>query len=43
MYAIQENELDQLRDLTGFLDNELRFAEQYVEVLRDVKSNWVDE
>ena len=43
MYAIQENELEQLRDLTSFLDNEVHFVEQYLEVLRDVKSNWVDE
>ena len=43
MYAIQENELDQLRDLTSFLDMELHFVEQYVDVLRDVKASWVDE
>ncbi|KIP06763.1 hypothetical protein PHLGIDRAFT_128090 [Phlebiopsis gigantea 11061_1 CR5-6] len=43
MYAIQENELEQLRDLTSLLDNEMQFVEQYLEVLRDVKANWVDE
>lgn len=43
IYAIQENEIDQQRELTNFLDLELNFAEQYVEVLRDVKMNWVDD
>ena len=43
IYAIQENEIDQQRELTNFLDLELNFAEQYVEVLRDVKMNWVEE
>ena len=43
IYAIQENEIDQQRELTNFLDLELNFAEQYVEVLHDVKMNWVDE
>ena len=43
MYAIQENELDQLRDLTSFLDTELHFIEQYLQVLREAKANWVDE
>jgi hypothetical protein len=40
--AIQENEIQQLRDLTSFLDVEMNFAQQYLEVLQDVKSNWCD-
>lgn len=43
MYAIQENEVLQLRDLTSFVDLKLNFIEQYLAVLRDVKANWVDE
>ena len=43
MYAIQENEVEQLRELTGFLDMEMNYAEQYLEVLREVKSGWIDE
>ncbi|EIN05710.1 BAR-domain-containing protein [Punctularia strigosozonata HHB-11173 SS5] len=43
MYAIQENELSQLKDLGSFLDAELSFVNQYAEILRDVKSDWVDE
>lgn len=43
MYAIQENEVSQLRDLTALLALETNFVEQYLEVLRDVKAGWVDE
>lgn len=43
MQAIQENEIQQLRELTSFLDLELNFAKQYYEVLQDVKANWCDE
>lgn len=43
MYAIQENELDQLRDLTSFLDMELHYVEQYLEVLRETRAGWIDE
>ena len=38
--AIQDREVEQLRDLTGMLDAELAFAEQYAEILRDVKRDW---
>lgn len=41
--AIQENEIDELREIKRFLELELNFAEQYAEVLKDVKENWVDE
>ena len=43
MHAIQENEIDQLRDLSKCLEMEIRFAEQYLDVLRGVKEDWVDE
>lgn len=38
--AIQQNEIDQIRALGSFLDNELSYAEQYTQILRDVKDNW---
>ena len=38
--AIQQNEIDQIRVLGHFLDNELSYAEQYTQILRDVKGNW---
>ncbi len=43
MYAIQEDELEQLRELTGFLDMEIHFVEQYLYVLKEAKSSWIDE
>lgn len=43
MHAIQENEIDQLRELSRFLEMEIRFAEQYMDVLRGVKEDWIDE
>jgi hypothetical protein len=43
MYAIQENELDQLRDLGSFLDIELNFFAQALELLQEVKAGWTDE
>ena len=43
MHAIQENEIDQLRELSKFLEMEIKFAEQYVDVLRSVKEDWIDE
>ena len=38
--AIQQNEIDQIRELGSLLDNELNYAEQYTQILRDVKDNW---
>ena len=38
--AIQENEIDQLRELTNALDLELDFAEQYLEILKATKVDW---
>ncbi|KAJ7635099.1 hypothetical protein FB45DRAFT_910766 [Roridomyces roridus] len=40
MHAIQENEIVQLRDLTGLLTNEIKFVEEYLDVLRDTRANW---
>jgi hypothetical protein len=40
--AIQENEVQQLQDLTNVLNVEVNFVQQYLEVLQDVKSNWFD-
>jgi hypothetical protein len=37
---MQQNEIDQIRALGSFLDNELSYAEQYTQILRDVKDNW---
>ncbi|KAF9040095.1 hypothetical protein BJ165DRAFT_1531067 [Panaeolus papilionaceus] len=40
MHAIQENELNQHRELTAFLDLETNYVESYLEVLRDVRLEW---
>ena len=40
MDAIREGDLDSLRELGGFLDTEIRFAEQYLEALKEVKTEW---
>lgn len=42
MHAIQENETAQMRDLTSFLDLEIHFVQQYLDVLVDVRSDWPD-
>lgn len=42
MHGIQENETQQLHELTTFLDVQFNFAKQCVEVLQDVKANWSD-
>jgi hypothetical protein len=43
MHSIQENEIVQLRELTSFLDLEINFVQQYLNVLTDVKSDWYKE
>ena len=43
IHAIQEEEIDQFRALTGFLDMEIRYAENYLEVMKGIKADWVDE
>ncbi|KAF8908799.1 hypothetical protein CPB85DRAFT_767226 [Mucidula mucida] len=40
MHAIQENEIDQLRELTNFLDIEVNFVKQYLEVLQETQAEW---
>ncbi|THU93410.1 BAR-domain-containing protein [Dendrothele bispora CBS 962.96] len=40
IHSIQETEIDQLRELTAFLDLEMNFVERYLEVLRETKSEW---
>ncbi|KAI0030841.1 hypothetical protein K488DRAFT_87382 [Vararia minispora EC-137] len=37
---IRKRESEQLRDLRDLLDAELRFAEQYAEILRDIRDGW---
>jgi hypothetical protein len=41
--AIQEREIDQIRDLSSLLDGELKFAEQYVKILKEAKSGWAEQ
>ena len=43
MHAIQENEIAQLRDLTGLMNLEFHFVESYLEVLKGVRDEWVNE
>jgi hypothetical protein len=43
MHAIQENEIDQLRELSKFLEMEIKFAEQHLDVLKGVQDDWIDE
>jgi hypothetical protein len=43
MHAIQENEIEQLHELTAFLDLEMHFVAQYAEVLTSVKAEWCHE
>jgi hypothetical protein len=43
MQAIQENEIQQLRDLTKLLAAEMRFAEHYLDVLHTTQDEWLDE
>lgn len=43
MYSVQENETQQLHELTMFLDAQLNFVKQCVEVLHDVQANWCDD
>ncbi len=40
MHAIQENEIDQLRELTGFLESEVNFVKQYLEILQETQAEW---
>jgi hypothetical protein len=40
MYAIQENEYNQLEELTSFLTLETNFVQSYLAVLNEVKEDW---
>ena len=40
MHAIQENELNQLQGLTALIDTELNFVQNYLSVLKEVKSDF---
>ncbi|KAG7452760.1 BAR-domain-containing protein [Guyanagaster necrorhizus] len=40
MHAIQENEIDQLRELTNFLESEVNFVKQYLDVLQETQAEW---
>lgn len=42
MKVVQDNEIEQQRELGALLDAELNFVQQYVSVLKDVKSDWQD-
>ncbi|KZP05432.1 BAR-domain-containing protein [Athelia psychrophila] len=39
---IQANDAKQLKELTSFLDLEINFVQQYLEVLQQVKADWGD-
>ncbi|KAI0819800.1 BAR-domain-containing protein [Trametes gibbosa] len=43
MFAIQENEVVQLRELTSFLDLEISFVQSYLHELQKVRDDWIDE
>jgi len=40
MERIQDGEMDQFRDLGRLLDLELKFAEKWVETLKEIKADW---
>ena len=40
MHAIQENEHNQLEELSSFLSLETNFVQSYLAVLHDVKEGW---
>jgi hypothetical protein len=42
MHAIQENELNQLHTLTALIDTELNFVQSYLNVLKEVKTDFQD-
>jgi len=43
MTAIQDREIDQFKDLSQFLEMETKFIQSYLEILKDLKRNWIDE
>jgi hypothetical protein len=42
MERIQDGEMDQFKDLGRLLDMELKFAEGWVETLKEIKADWPD-
>lgn len=42
MTAIQDREMDQFKELSHFLDLEMKFVRQYLDVLQDLKEDWID-
>lgn len=42
-HAIQENEHNQHQELTAFLDLEMNFIQSYLDVLTDVKADWLSQ
>lgn len=42
MHAIQENEYNQLHELTALVDIEFNFVQNYLQVLKDVRAEWKD-
>ncbi|KAF5329774.1 hypothetical protein D9619_009134 [Psilocybe cf. subviscida] len=42
MHAVQENEHTQLNDLTAFLELETSFVQSYLDILKDLKTDWPD-
>ena len=43
MTAIQDREIDQFKDLSQFLEMETKFIQAYLDILKDLKRNWIDE
>lgn len=40
MHAIQENEFNQLTELTSLIEIELNFAQSYLNVMKEVKADF---
>lgn len=43
MTSIQDREIDQFKDLSHFLEMETKFTQAFLEILKDLKRNWIDE
>jgi hypothetical protein len=42
MHGIQDREISHQRELTQFLDLEINFVQQYLDVLKEVRDEWPD-
>lgn len=40
MHSIQDNEIDQQRELNAFLNLEMGFVQQYLDVLKETRHDW---